>query len=178
MAGFWRAEVTHLHSLASSAMGMFPGDFERGNEPMASHDSSFAVEANPSTAYSFTMQLASSTFVGFGFAIFCSSESGGKGDTKKSLLPQMLIHQKVICFRPLLIGSEIFLRGSRPTQIGGLREGDSTGKPRGPSTMSEPELETTIRALLQRCNSSPSVAKAALLELHTICRTSGEATLK
>ena len=177
MAGFWRAEVTHLHSLASSAMGMFPGDFERGNEPMASHDSSFEVEANPSTAYSFTMQLASSTFVGFGFAIFCSPKSGGKGDTKKSLLPQMLIHQKVICFRPL--GSEIFSSGgSRPTQDRGARGRGFRRENHAPSTMSKPELETTIRALLQRCNSSPSVAKAALLELHTICRTSGEATLK
>jgi hypothetical protein len=69
LAGVRRAAVTHLHCLASSARAMLPGDFERGNEPMASHDSSFEVEANPSTAYSFTMQLASSTFVGFGFAI-------------------------------------------------------------------------------------------------------------
>lgn len=102
MAGFWRAEVTHLHSLASSERGMFPGDFERGNEPMASHDSSFEVEANPSTAYSFTMQLASSTFVGFGFAIFCSSKSGGKGDTKNPFSHQWLGRSSESDFRPRL----------------------------------------------------------------------------
>lgn len=62
--------ISHLHCLASSARGMFPGDFERGNEPRSFHDSSFDGEADPSTAYSFIMQLLSSTFVGFGFAIF------------------------------------------------------------------------------------------------------------